>query len=356
MVAMGQFRVFTACEQVAAHLREEVLRGTWTGVMPGEDRLMARLGVGRNTIKAALRQLEEEGLLVGRGAGYQRRIELPKQNKRRALRIRILLYEAGDRWLPDNVELLARLQEAGYAASFALKALHDLGMNADRVAAYVAKHPADAWVVSAGSSEVLEWFAAQPVPAIAMYGRFSGLPIAAASPRKLPALLTGVRKLVGLGHSRIVMLAREERRKPNPGLSEQTFLDELELLGLPTGSFNLPDWENTSDALQACLNSLFLHTPPTALIIGDGLLFVPVQQFLARHGIRVPGQVSLFCLDHDPAYMWCDPVISHIRWDYRPVVRRVLRWVDHVALGQEDRGQALFEAEFVEGGTIGPAK
>jgi DNA-binding LacI/PurR family transcriptional regulator len=251
---------------------------------------------------------------------------------------------------------MARLQEAGFAASFALKSLHDLGMNAERVARFVGNHPADAWVVSAGSREVLEWFAGQPVPAIAMYGRFSGLSIAAASPRKIPAMLTGVRKLTELGHHRIVMLAREERRKPNPGLSEQTFLNELATQGLQTGAYNLPDWNDTPAALLACLHSLFQHTPPTALIIGDAPLFVPVQQFLARRGIPVPEQVSLFSLDPDPAYAWCDPVITHVRWDYRPVVRRVLRWADNVAQGQDDRRQTLFEAEFVEGGTIGAAK
>lgn len=91
--------------------------------------------------------------------------------------------------------------------------------------------------------------------------------------------------------------------------------------------------------------------PPSALIIGDAPLFLPVHQFLARRGIRVPEQVSLFSLDPDPAYAWCVPVISHVRWDYRPVVRRVLRWVDNVAHGRVDKRQTLFDAEFVEGGT-----
>jgi hypothetical protein len=52
-------------------------------------------------------------MLVGKGAGYSRRIALLSPHKRTALRIRILLDEKGDWWLPDNVELLARLHEAG---------------------------------------------------------------------------------------------------------------------------------------------------------------------------------------------------------------------------------------------------
>lgn len=352
---MDQFRVLTAGEQVATHLRIELARGTWTGMMPGEDRLMARLGVGRNTIKAALRQLEDEGLLEARGAGRQRRIAPRVEPAKARLRIRLLLYEGIDRGLADHVELLALLQSAGYAASFAPRSLHDLGMQAERVAGLVSTCPADAWVVSAGSREVLEWFANQPVPAIALFGRFSGLPIAAASTRKIPAILNGVQRLISFGHRRIVMLAREERRRPGPGLAERAFLEELENHGLPTGAYNLPDWGDTPAELHVCLEQLFAHTPPTALVVGDAPLYAPVQQFLANRGFRVPQQVSLFCLDPDPGFLWCDPRITHISWDYRPVVRRVLRWADNVARGRTDRRQSLYDARFVKGGTIGPA-
>lgn len=289
----------------------------------------------------------------GQHQGEWKKITVPEIRKRTALRIRILLYEGIDRGNPDNVELLARLQEAGYAASFANKSLHDLRMDPVRVARFVANQPADAWVVSSGSREVLEWFSSQPFPAIAMYGRFSGLPIAAASPRKIPAQTDGVRKLVALGHRRIVMLVREERRKPHPAWAEQAFLDELAAQGLPTGCYNLPDWEETPAGFLKCLDSLFRNTPPSALIIGDTPFFIPVQQFLARRGILVPDQVSLLSVDSEPGFEWCDPVVSHIRWDYRPVVRRVLGWAENVAHGKDDRRQALFLAKLIEGGTMG---
>ena len=42
-------------------------------------------------------------------------------------------------------------------------------------------------------------------------------------------------------------------------------------------------------------------------------------------------------------------------WDHRLVVRRVVQWANNVARGRDDRRQTLTKAEFVEGGTIGPA-
>jgi DNA-binding LacI/PurR family transcriptional regulator/DNA-binding transcriptional regulator YhcF (GntR family) len=350
---MNQLRILTASEQVAEHLRDELRRGTWTGVMPGEDRLMAQLGVGRNTIQAALRLLEEEGILAGKGAGHQRSI-MPQEQTKAVLRVRILLYEESERSMPDKVELLVRLQEAGHAADFAPKTLQDLGMKVERVARFVEKNPADAWVVCSASREVLTWFSIFPVPAIAMYGRFTGVPIACVSPRKIPAMQAAVRKLVAWGHGRIVMIAREERRKPEPALFEGAFLKELAALGVPTGDYNLPNWEETPDGLNACLDTLFRHTPPTAIILTETAFFMSLQQYLSRRGIQMPDHLSLICLDPDPAFTWCKPTIAHIDCNYRPLVKRILSWADHVALGREDREQSLFPSKFVDGGTLGP--
>lgn len=227
-------------------------------------------------------------------------------------------------------------------------------MRAERVARFVAKHPADAWVVCLGSQEILKWFSTCPVPAIAMYGRFTGLPIAAVSPRKIPAMVAALRKLVALGHRRIVMIAREERRKPEPALFERAYLDELAALGVPTGPYNLPDWKETPDGLRACFETLFRHTPPTALILGETTFLMAVQQYLSRHGIVIPDDLSVISSDPDPGFAWCKPGMTHFRWDYRPLVKRVLRWADHVANSREDREQSLFLAAFIEGGTIGP--
>jgi len=343
-------------EQVAAHLRGELLRGRWRNVLPGIQNLGKELGVNHNTVEAALRLLEDEGLLAAQGHGRPRKVSAPKEGAGpRSLRVKILLYEGADRVLPDHVDLLLRLQAAGFAADFAVKSQDDLGMQVEKVARFVEKNPADAWVLSSASREILKWFASQPVPVIAMYGSFTGIPIAGACPRKTPAMLTAVRKLVSLGHRRIVMLTREERRKPPPGLFEQNFLNELAAHGLMTGPYNLPNWDETPAGLHVCLDSLFRNTPPSALISTDTSIFLATQQYLAQRGLRVPEHVSVLSSDPDPAFVWCNPPISHIGWDFRPIVKRVVDWVEDVAHGRENKEQKFFDATFVEGGTIVPA-
>lgn len=348
-------QLLSHAEQVAAHLKQEILGGRWKEKIPGSAHLQAELGVNRVTINAALRLLESQGVLADQGPRKRRRIVLTSgMSQSSSLRIRILLYEKEDRAQPHHLGLAGELQQAGHAVNFASKSLHDLGMKVERVARFVNKTPADAWIVVAGSREVLEWLANQSVPALALFGRFSGLPIAAASPRKLPAMILAVRRLVALGHHRIVMLTRPDRIKPWPALFEQAFLDELTALGVSTGSYNLPEWEDSPEGFQTGMESLFRYSPPTAVILGDSLLFHATQQFLAQRGITAPGKISLLSLDPSPGFKWCRPDISHIRWDHVPLLRRVIRWVKHVAEGKEDHRQTLFDAEWVEGGTIGP--
>jgi DNA-binding LacI/PurR family transcriptional regulator len=347
-------RLSTYAEQVANHLRTGILSGRWTGELPGADRLGAMLNVNHTTVGTAIRLLEKEGLLANRGAGRPREIILPDRINASSLRLGFLLYERTDTKADYIIDLRHRLTEAGHAVTMPLKALIDLKMDVNRIKQLVGDTEADAWVVQAGSSEVLKWFAEQPTPAFALAGRRRGVNIASAGPDKIPALRNAVRRLVELGHRRIVMLARAERRKPLPGLMERAFLNELESLGIATGRYNLPDWEDSREGLYHRLDSFYHHTPPTALIIDEVPLYLAVERHLARLGFRAPQDVSLICQDPGESFKWFLPAVAHINWDSRPMINRIVKWADNVAQGKDDRRQSFTKAEFLEGGTIGP--
>lgn len=351
---MHGFKVFTAAEQVAAHLREELMRGTWVGLMPGEDRLMARLGIGRNTIKAALKILEEQGMIEGRGAGRQRRINLPMNRPTQALRISILLYENSDREMHLENLIYQRLRDAGHIPSFSEKSLIALGMDPKRIERHVSEIEADAWVVSAGSAEVLQWFASKPTPVFALFGRFTDIDIAGVGIHMTPIMQEIVRRLVKLGHRRIVMLSRKERVMPNPAYFERAFLDCLKECGIPTSSFNLPVWNADSEGLHHCLGSLLRHTPPTAFYIVEPHLFISTRHYLSTQGLLAPRDLSLICGEPDLSFTWSKPVVSHLRWEPRRLAQRVTQWANGVAADRCDLKQTRVNAEFVEGGTIGP--
>jgi DNA-binding transcriptional regulator YhcF (GntR family) len=353
---MLQPKFLSVAEQLAAYLRNEILRRRWIGSMPGMNQLAAEFGVDDKTVEVALRQLEHEGFLMAQGQGRRRLISTPSADATRSLRVAILLSEPEDRKVDYMVELQHMLADAGHVVFYPQATLRELGMDVARIARMVGKTPADAWVVVSASREVLEWFSKQPEPAIAFAGRARKVPIAVAGPDKLPALISIVRQLVAHGHQRIVLLVRTRRRLPEPGAFERAFLDELRAHGISASTYNLPHWEETIEDFHKRLESLFQLTPPTALIVDEAPFMLATLQFLLKWGLQVPQDVSLVCTDGDPTFAWCQPSMAHIHWDSRLVLQRVVRWAANVSRQKQDLRQTLTKAEFVPGGTIGPAR
>ncbi len=353
---MPQLTILSPSQQVAQFIRVRLLRGAWNTLMPGAPQLAEEFGIDRKTVDAALKILEQEGLLIAQGPGKKRKIHQPKNLTPTKLRIAILACEDSDRSLNYMVETHHRLSEDGHNAFYAPRYLNDLNMDVKRVARMVKQTEADAWIVLSASREVLEWFSEQPFPSFAMFGRRIGLQMPSVGPDKLPPLLEATRALIRFGHRRIVLMVRPRRRLPVPGTSETAFLEELKKHGLPVGDYNLPPWEDSIEDYHARLDVLFRSTPPTALIVDEVVLFLATQQFLAKKRIRVPDDVSLACTDNDQCFDWCRPEISRISWDIAPVVRRVVRWASQISHGKIDFRQTLTPARFITGGTIGPVR
>lgn len=342
----------TITEQATKHLREGLQEGRWRGRLPGRDQLAADLGVSPMTVARAVKQLEDEGLVVSQGNGRPRLIVLPESLLSPAtLRIAVLRFEPEDTELYFVVDFVHQLREAGHQVVYADQTQRGLKLDVKRVARLVEKNGADAWIVISGSDEILGWFAAQAKPCFGLFGSISKLPIAGAGPNKNNAYATAARRLVALGHRRIVVLTR---------CADQTtamipFISELEALGLPVGRYNRPPFGDTPEELQELLVSLFATTPPTAIVAQNLDVFLAVQQFFGRRQLLVPEHVSLICGDPNPSFDWCRPTIAHIRWESAPWVRRIVRWAEKIARGKQDTRKAIMDAEFIDGGTIGPA-
>ena len=106
---------------------------------------------------------------------------------KQSFRIGVLLFEQDDRKLDYMAEILFGLNEAGCTPFILSASLSELGMDVNRVASLVGETNADAWLVIAGSKEVLSWFANQRLPTFALFGRWGDSSIAGAGPSKAEA-------------------------------------------------------------------------------------------------------------------------------------------------------------------------
>jgi len=229
-------------------------------------------------------------------------------------------------------------------------------MNVERIQKHVADHPADAWILLSATREILDWFASRDIPAMAMFGRRRQVPIASIGPDKVSALRACVSRLVELGHQRIVLMAREERRHPHPGHLEQQFLAALENHGIDPGPYHLPDWKDKPTDFHDCLERIFQHTPPTALIFDEAQFYVAGLQHIAQLRLSAPEDISLVSCDTHPIFDWCRPSVSHIRWEAEPIVNHVVHWVMQLTRGHNERKPCYTPAHFIEGGSIGPVR
>lgn len=353
---MQAFQLQSAIEQVADFLSKQIVAGEWLDEMPGVQTLAEQLGVNHKTVDAAIGLLERQGLLEGQGPRRRKRIVLHQQNAhRRSLTIAILTSDPVDFRLDYMVELEHELNAAGHKVTHVTRSFTELSQDPRRIARMVRQTEADAWLILAGSREILEWFCENRIPAFALFGRRRGLPIAAAGPHKPPVMAAAARTLMALGHRRIALMARKRRRLPEPGAAEKAFLDALSSGGIEPSPFHLPDWEETVEGYHHCLETLFRFTPPTALIIDEMPFFVATMQFLSDHQLRVPQDVSLICTDADPAFDWCRTTIAHLHWKSRPIVLRIMRWAKHISQRKIDINQTDTPCHFIPGATIGPA-
>lgn len=342
-------KTHTIAEQVASHLRENLQQGRWSGLMPGRDRLARELGVHGSTLERALGQLEKEGLLESCGAGKRRRI-VAENIAPRGKRVAMFLYEPDDILDSSIVEIQKQLHEAGHRLSFTAKTLSELKHDPKRVMAMMEAHPADGWILLASARPVLEAISKASTPAFALYGNMTGLGIAGTGGRKINATLDCIEHLYKKGCRRIVMLARGRNKKTVMNQTEQAFYEELHKRNLPQSSYNLPEWEDTSQGLRRCLDALFQVTPPDAILVDDWILLLAIQNYLSSKRGLAFRQVECISTDYHTSFRWCQPAIPHFYWDPAKAVRRVVQWVDHVAQGKDDRKVKLIEAKFIPGG------
>lgn len=358
-------RRISLVEQTVECLREGIRSERWKGHLPGSIKLAAELGVSRRTTRAAVATLVAEGVLAEGGSQGAYAIALPEMNMAagpRRLRIGLLLQNP----LEDEprevhlrfLRLADRLKSAGHFCEFVRVPPSKNPDKTGHLSKVVKTSAADAWILNRPSLQTVQWFIASKIPAMALGGRSAGLAVASTGIDAEQVLRQIVRRLVGLGHRRIVFLVHPTMLAPTEGPLVRVFREELAAAGVKPGEFNVPVWEETPAGLAGLFDSLYRYTPPTALIcLPVGATFGTINHIL-RHGLRISEDVSLVSLRTDPCLDWILPGVTtaHTRMDETVFFRRTLGWVKSVSTGKPDTRRQLCPAEFIEGDTVGPAK
>lgn len=350
------FEVLSPSAQVASYLHSLIMKGQWEKHLPGTPAISQETGIDRKTITAAIHLLEEQGIIRSRGMGKPRRIVIPERHRKKGLKVTLLVYEELDRTKPLIEAICRRLRRAGHTVNLSKRTLTSMQMDLSKVSRYMRENPSDVWIPMAASKEILEWMSKQSFATMALFGRRQHVDIAAVGPDKTAATKELTERLLSLGHRRIVLFSREERRHPTPGIVERVFLETLEAHGITSNNpYHLPEWTSNAEGFKICLDRLFTGTPPTALIVEESQFFFAALQQMASRSLSAPEDISIACTDDDPVFEMSHPRVTCIHWPNSPIVDHVVRWTREVSRRRLSRNQKLTEATVIEGGTIGPA-
>lgn len=291
-------RRLSLISETASVLRQRIHDGDWSLHLPGELDLSAHLQVGRNTIRSALKLLEQEGLVVTRN-GQRREIVVlssPTQPTRRAV---LLMAKPENEYPPSTSgwirETQSRLESQGWSFRSLVEPSLYRGNPASLLRSLVAGSPDTVWILHRSTPALQRWFQQSRQPAVLAGSRHEGieLPQVEVDLRAVSRHAAGA--FLSRGHRRLALLRPDA---PFAGDAEcvaafreaasRAEVVELRCKGGPAGVVT---------ALRQHLREL---DPATGLYILHPDHCLTSLGFLLSEGLRIPGDLSVICRDDEP--------------------------------------------------------
>lgn len=341
--------------RLADIMEKEMRSGKWGGLLPGHRVLMSSYSVSAKTCLGAIAQLESRGVISKGEQGKKRRILVSPESSQKSLSNLLIIDGIG---VPSGEDLLqlhsfqTAWEESGgmtqsmkvdfprYRRPGSLLKEAVLRYRADAILLHV---PSLAWVDAA----------VKLCPVFLSGGEWRG-EITGVSYNIREEITKAVLKLRALGHSRIVVPFELLGRKMEDAIRE----------GLAAGLDLRPDSPQVRDfcpvfsehvpaAWQKYWKKLFASVKPTALILSEDIHVQSLYGFCFNHGIRIPQDLSVICLESTSHLEWCEPVPTRMRFPVNTATSYFKKWIRG---GCRPMGMRFLSLEPIEAGTLAPPR
>lgn len=161
------------------------------------------------------------------------------------------------------------------------------------------------------------------------------------------------RVLAGLGHRRVVMLSGPAHY-PSAAERKRGFVEQAATLGLRVDAIEGKMNYASGYALGEQVAALVRPTGgATAVFAANDWMALGLMRRVAEEGLRVPQDISIVGCDDIHLAAEVTPPLATFKWDMRLLVSEVFAMIDALVLGQGNpRKHVLLPADFVQRGSL----
>jgi hypothetical protein len=339
-------------DETASVLRQRLDGGEWSLYLPGEIELASLLQVGRNTMRAALAILEEEGR-ISTTKGSRREIAGGKEGKPKGKEA-VLLMSKPEREFPPATarwieETCARLESEGWTFRVLVDPGIYRGKPEGRLASLVHSLPGSVWILHRSTPAMQRWFQEEGERTILAGSRHEGiqLPQVEIDYRAVSRHAAG--RFLSRGHRRLAIL-RPEASFAGDAESVAAFREAAnraeEVLDLRCR----PGTREVANVLRKVMGRA---DRPTALYVLHADHCVTALTFLQQEGIAIPRDLSLICREDAPYLEFLVPEPARYRHSTRIFSARLAALVSrHESVGTGKLRSSLIMPSVIEGATL----
>lgn len=342
--------------ETADVLREGIAHGRWGGHLPGERVLAEQLHVGRDTIRAALRQLATAGHVAKPSHGQRRQVakrarKTATREPKLAMLSPVKLAELPPQVLLAVDAMREHLAKNGWQFEVLSPGIFHLARPARLLAEFTGGVQASAWLLYQCHEPVQEWFQQSGLPCLIWGSPLPGIELPNLDTDWEAAAFHAGGLLRRNNHRRVMLLAPERMLAGNFAAARglQRAFD-----GVAEANITIVRDTGTRDGLARILGqTMRADNRPTAVVAMRAKQALTLLTWIAGSGLSVPRDLSFISLADELWFAEVVPEVMRYRTNLRTLTATLLRRIGELTKeGRVARASQLIVPDHVTGSSV----